>query len=117
MFSTSNAATAPGITLAAGTYAGPGITVTLVNNAAGSTLRYTSNGDTPSASVGTIYTGPFIPNASGTVKVIATGGGWLPSSVTSAAYAVLPTALASWRALQGLATDGSQDLANPSNTA
>lgn len=107
------AAPSPTFTPAAGSYPGL-VNVTLANNAAGATLRYTINGDTPSDTVGTVYTGPFTLNTSAVVRVIATGGGWLPSSVTSASYTVLPSALASWRTLQGLAANGSQDLANPS---
>ncbi len=107
------AAPSPTFTPAAGSYPGL-VNVTLANNAAGAILRYTINGDTPSGTVGTVYTGPFTLNTSAVVRVIATGGGWLPSSVTSASYTVLPSALASWRTLQGLAANGSQDLANPS---
>ncbi len=107
------AAAAPGITPAAGTYTGS-VSVTLVNNAAGATLRYTTDGSTPSDTAGNDYTGPFTLNASATVKVVAIGGGWLASDVVSASYTVNTSALIVWRSLHGLAADGSQDLANPS---
>ena len=106
-------APAPGITPAAGAFQEP-VVITLANNAAGATLRYTIDGSTPSDTVGTVYTVPFTLESSATVKVIATGGGWLPSEVVSADYTIQISALATWRALQGLAADGSQDLANPS---
>lgn len=103
----------PGIAPESGTYTN-NVTVTLVNNAVGAALRYTIDGSTPSDVVGALYTGPFTLTSSATVKVIATGGGWLPSGVVAANYTIQISALAAWRALQGLPSDGSQDLANPS---
>lgn len=87
--------------------------ISIANTSVGSTVRYTLDGSTPSSSNGQIYGAQFILTQNTTVKAIASGRGWLPSPVASVGYTVLDP-LPYWRNLQGLAGDGSQDLANPS---
>ena len=106
------AAAAPLISPSSGAYESS-VAISLSTAAAGATIRYTTDGSAPSATLGTIYTGPFTLTTSVTVRAIATGGGWLDSAVSSASYIVL-TPLQAWRARHALAADGSQDLANPS---
>lgn len=89
------------------------VTVSMGTTAAGTSIYYTLDGSTPSASHGTLYSGPFTLVDSSTVRAISIGGGWLPSSVSNTDYTVL-SSLQTWRSLQGLSADGSQDLANPS---
>jgi len=105
-------ATSPVITPASGSYESS-VTVSMSTVATGATIRYTVDGSAPTASTGAIYSIPFLLSNSATVRAIATGGDWLDSAVANANYTVL-TPLQMWRALQGLATDGSQDVANPS---
>ena len=106
------AAAIPVIGPLGGTYQSS-VQVTIGSSSPGATVRYTLDGSTPSATNGILYTAPFNLTQTVTVKAIAYGGGWLPSPVASVGYAVL-TPLPYWRALHGLAADGSQDLANPS---
>lgn len=89
------------------------VQVTITSLSLGTTVRYTLDGTTPSSTYGQIYSGPFTLTQNTTVKAIAYGGGWMDSPIASVDYTVLPP-LPYWRNLQGLAADGSQDLANPS---
>ncbi len=89
------------------------VTVTLSTPTVGATIRYTTDGSAPTETHGDVYTAPFTLSASTTVRAVAVLGGWLPSSPAGANYDVR-AALANWRALHGLATDGSQDFQNPS---
>ena len=52
----------------------------------GATIRYTTNGTTPTATVGTIYTGPVRVAGSLTLKAVAYRAGWTTSSVTTGEY-------------------------------
>jgi hypothetical protein len=102
----------PLISPASGIYEGS-VTVSLSTTTAGATIRYTTDGSAPTESHGDVYTAPFTLSASDTVRAVAILTGWLPSPVASAAYDVR-SGLAAWRAVNGLADDGSQDFANPS---
>jgi len=54
-------------------------------------IRYTTNGDAPTSTNGTIYNVPFIMNTSGTIKAIAYKTSWNDSTVSSEEYIlVLP---------------------------
>src|SRR4029079_10145932 len=66
------------------------VSVTLATTTGGATIRYTTNGSTPTSSVGTIYAGPFSLTTSATVKAIAYAAGMNDSSVASAAFTVTP---------------------------
>jgi hypothetical protein len=86
------------------------VQVSIANTNLNATVRYTLDGSNPSSSNGQIYTAPFNLTQSKTVKAIAYGRGWIDSPIASVGYTVLPP-LPFWRNLQGLAADGSQDLA------
>ncbi|HEX8680292.1 MAG TPA: chitobiase/beta-hexosaminidase C-terminal domain-containing protein, partial [Chthoniobacterales bacterium] len=107
----SQAASIPIIGPLSGTYQ-DSVQVSITSTSANTTVRYTLDGSTPSTSHGQIYTGPLTFVRDANIKAIAYGPGWLSSPVASANYSVLPP-LAYWRNLQGLAADGSQDLATP----
>ncbi len=70
-----------------GTYASAQ-TVTIASATGGATIRYTTNGTTPTISTGTVYSGPVTVSATGTLKAIAYNGVITPSQVTSAAYII-----------------------------
>ncbi|MBM7568095.1 carbohydrate-binding protein [Paenibacillus sacheonensis] len=77
-------AAAPAFTPAAGAYTSPQ-TVTIASSTAGATIRYTTDGTTPTAS-SPIYMGPLTVTPTQTVKAIATKAGMLQSAVSTAAY-------------------------------
>jgi uncharacterized repeat protein (TIGR03803 family) len=76
---------APAFFPPAGTYASAQ-SVTLVSATSGATIRYTTNGTTPTETVGTVYTVPVSISANATLKAIAYKGGLADSSVISDAY-------------------------------
>ena len=55
-------------------------------------INYTTDGSTPSATVGTLYTGPITVAATTTVKAIAFKDGDTSSSVVTAVYTITPVA-------------------------
>jgi glucosylceramidase len=69
----------------AGTYSPTQITV--ADATANSTIYYTTDGSTPTAS-STAYTGPITVSSTTTVKAIATASGFSASAVASATYTV-----------------------------
>ncbi|MFA4858805.1 MAG: chitobiase/beta-hexosaminidase C-terminal domain-containing protein, partial [Candidatus Margulisiibacteriota bacterium] len=85
---------APTFVLTAGSYEVNSLTVTIETAAAGASIYYTTNGDTPTRS-STLYTGSFSIEVSSTVKAISATGADL-SSVSAAAYD-----LYWWQALVG----------------
>ena len=60
--------------------------ITITSTTPGATIRYTTNGTTPSATVGIIYSGPVLLTALTTLQAIAYNGVDLDSSVTSGTY-------------------------------
>ena len=106
------AAAIPIVSPLGGTYENS-VQITITSTSAGTAVRYTLDGSTPSAAHGHVYSAPFTLTRSTTVKAVAYGVDWLDSPVASVEYTLLPP-LAYWRRLQGLPADGSQDLANPS---
>lgn len=62
--------------------------IALATTTPGAAMRYTTNGSTPSATAGTLYTAPFLLAASATVKAIAYRTGWTSSSVVSKDFTV-----------------------------
>jgi len=106
-------AISPSISPASGTYQ-LRADVILSTTSAGALIRYTTDGSQPSETHGTLYTSPFTLYSNTNVRAVAFGGGWLPSQESSATYTI-QNGLEIWRALQGLAADGSQDLAQPYN--
>ncbi len=78
---------APFYTPAAGTYS-TAQAVTIASGASGATIRYTTDGSTPSTTVGTIYSSPVSVASSLTLKSIAYKTNLTNSTVTSGAYTI-----------------------------
>jgi glucosylceramidase len=79
------AAATPSFWPVAGTYSPTQIS--LSNTTANSTIYYTTDGSTPTAS-STAYTGPISVSSTATIKAIATASGFSSSAVASATYTV-----------------------------
>jgi hypothetical protein len=79
-------ADAPTFSPAAGTYTGT--QSVSISSSAGATLRYTTDGSTPSSTAGTVYTAPVGIAANTTLKAIAFGSGFIDSPVTTGVYAI-----------------------------
>ncbi len=77
---------APSFSPAGGTYTSAQ-TVTLSTSTSGASIRYTTDGSTPSSSAGTLYSGPFTVGTTTTVRAIAYTG-TASSSVSSATYTI-----------------------------
>jgi len=90
----------------AGNY-GAAVTVTLRTLTPGATLRYTTDGSTPTASTGTIYTGSFVLNNSTIVRTIAYAPGLSDSPVAVHSYDIfVPPTLGTPLAFTGTAAAG-----------
>lgn len=72
------------------TYAAPQ-TVTISSATQGATIRYTTDGSTPTATTGTVYSAPVAVAMSVTLNAIATGAGFLESPVQTAKYQIQST--------------------------
>ncbi len=62
--------------------------VTLFSATSGATLRYTTNGSTPTSTSGTVYTGPITVTSNTTLKAIAYKTGLRDSAVSTAVYTI-----------------------------
>lgn len=60
--------------------------VTLATNTSGATIRYTTDGSTPTSSSGTVYSAPFTISSTTTVKAIAYKSGEIDSAVVSQVF-------------------------------
>ncbi len=80
-------AATPTFTPGTGTYSSPQ-TVKIATTTTGASINYTTNGDTPTESVGTPYTSPFLLTQTATVKAIAYKSGMANSSVGTATYTI-----------------------------
>ena len=78
---------APSFTPAAGAY-GPAQSVTISTTTSGASIRYTTNGTTPSSTAGTLYSSPVSIAATATLQAIAYATGMLNSPVTSGVYTI-----------------------------
>ena len=65
--------------------------VAISSATAGATIRYTTDGSTPTSSQGTVYAGVFQLTASATVNAVAYKSGMADSAVASAAFVVKST--------------------------
>jgi RHS repeat-associated protein len=80
-------AAAPTFSAPGGIYGAAGLGVSLSTSTSGASIRYTTNGTTPSSTAGTLYTGGQISVSSPmTIKAVAYGSQWGTSSVSSATY-------------------------------
>jgi len=77
----------PAFSPKAGTYKGTQ-NVTIADTTPGASIYFTTDGTTPSASHGALYTTALKVSKSLTVKAIAVLAGCTPSSVASAAYTI-----------------------------
>jgi hypothetical protein len=84
---------APVFSPSPGTYA-TAQSVTLSTTTSGATIRYTTDGTTPSETAGTVYSGPIPVSSSITINAVAYKAGWTTSSVSSGAYAITGTVAA-----------------------
>ena len=80
---------APVISPGTGTYSAA-LDVAITTATSDATIRYTTDGSTPTETAGTVYAGPVHISASLTVKAVAYRTGLTTSSVTSAQYTIAP---------------------------
>ncbi|HUO27854.1 MAG TPA: DUF2341 domain-containing protein, partial [Bryobacteraceae bacterium] len=81
----SGAVAAPVFSPGGGTYAAAQ-TVTIGTTTPGTSIRYTTDGSTPSETAGTLYSGPITVSSALTLNAIAYGSGLIDSAVTTAQY-------------------------------
>ncbi len=81
---------APTLNPSPGTYTNAPF-VTISTTTAGASIRYTTDGSTPTSTTGSEYTGPFRVDRSVTVKAIARHSGWKDSPISSAGYTIVGT--------------------------
>jgi glucose/arabinose dehydrogenase len=80
-------AAAPTFSPGGGTYTSAQ-TVTITTATAGASIRYTTDGSTPTPSVGTVYSAPVTIGTTTTLKAVAYGSGLTTSAVTTAMYTI-----------------------------
>ena len=83
----SPAVATPTFTPPAGAYGSPQA-VTISTTTAGASIRYTTDGSTPSSTVGTVYVNPVSVSSNLTLKAIAYKTGMTNSAVASATYVI-----------------------------
>src|SRR5262249_35773967 len=88
--STQQQVATPTFSVAAGTYS-TAQTVAISTTTSGDTIRYTTDGSTPSSNAGIVYSSPITVSNSMTIKAIAYESGWTTSAVGSAAYTITGT--------------------------
>jgi hypothetical protein len=81
------AAAAPTFSPGGGTYSSAQ-SVTISSTTSGATIRYTTDGSTPTSTTGTAYSGPVTVSATTTLKAIASATGFADSAVSSATYTI-----------------------------
>jgi 6-phosphogluconolactonase (cycloisomerase 2 family) len=80
---------APIFSPAPGTF-GSAQNVTITTTTPGATIRYTTDGTTPTETVGTVYASPVPIAATLTLKAVAYRSGWTTSTVTTGTYTIQP---------------------------
>jgi hypothetical protein len=78
---------APSFSPVAGTYSSAQ-SVTISSTTSGASIRYTTDGSTPTSTTGTVYSAPVSIGATTTLKAIAYKSGMTDSSVTSGTYTI-----------------------------
>ncbi len=66
------------------------LTITITSATSGASIRYTTDGSTPSSTAGTVYSGPITITSTTTFKAIAYEAGFVDSVITTASYAGSP---------------------------
>jgi uncharacterized repeat protein (TIGR03803 family) len=84
----------------AGTYSAAQ-SVTISTTTSGATIRYTTDGSTPTESAGTLYSSAVTVSATETLKAIAYAAGYSDSTVGSAAYTITQAATPSFSPAAG----------------
>jgi hypothetical protein len=74
----------------AGTYTSSRV-VTINCSLNGASIRYTTDGTTPTSSTGTLYSSPVMISSTKTIKAVAYKSDWADSDVGSAAYTITGT--------------------------
>lgn len=99
------ATAAPAFTPPGGLYA-TAQTVSLSSQTSGATIRYTTDGSTPTTTSGTIFSSPVTVNSNSTLKAIAYKSGLATSPVVTALYTI-----GAGYTISGTITSGSSGLA------
>ena len=84
-------AATPTFSPAAGTYTTTQ-TVTIGTSTSGASIRYTTDGSTPTETAGTLYTGAITVSSTTTLNAVAYASGYTDSPVASATYTIQPAA-------------------------
>jgi hypothetical protein len=72
-----------------GVYTEPQL-ITLVSGTSGATIYYTTNGETPGTSNGTVYAGPLFIDQTTTLQAIASADGFTDSAVENQTFIIAP---------------------------
>ena len=72
-----------------GTYSSA-MDIAITTATTGASVRYTTDGSTPTETAGTLYTAPAHVSDTVTLKAVAYRTGWTTSSVTSGQYTIMP---------------------------
>lgn len=64
------------------------VTITLMSDTSGASMRYTTDGSTPSALDGNPYTGPFVINTTQLISAVAYRSGYQTSDVAEETYSI-----------------------------
>ena len=84
-----------------GTYTGAQ-SVTISSATSGSTIRYTTDGSTPSPTAGTVYSAPVVISADTTLKAIAYKTGMADSAVASGTYTIQSATCSLWTKMSAI---------------
>jgi poly(beta-D-mannuronate) lyase len=111
-------AAAPAFSPGGGTYASAQ-TVSITSATGGTSIRYTTDGSTPSETAGTIYSGPVSISTTTTLKAIAYEAGLADSPVTSATYTFGPPPTLNFEAesLSPTGTGATVSISNDANAS
>src|SRR6266567_4313182 len=85
-----NQVATPTFSPVAGTYTSAQ-TVSISTTTSAASIRYTTDGSTPSHTVGTLYSGPITVSSTTTLKAIAYKNGWTDSTIASGTYTITGT--------------------------
>ena len=82
--------------------------VTISTSTSGATIRYTTNGSTPSETAGTVYSSAITVSATTTIKAIAYESGYTDSAVAAASYVISSWYNAAWLHRKAITLNSSQ---------